>query len=193
MSLLGVEFILMTEIINRTNGNFLFSFIHDNQDMGMSFILPVSHILSHIYHCYKNKFEGWTPFLIFEHTCNEDLTSNWTKHKWIKLCWKVMGNKPQALLFQHLHKYACRHITKWWAHTHTQNIQEWSTCISGHKLFPECFTKIAKYYSTFQCLIQRCLITIPTSFLQELLWKFLCKCLMFQRQFCFQVWYDWCS
>jgi len=36
----------------------LFHFINDYQDMGMSFILPVSHILSHLYNGYKNKFEG---------------------------------------------------------------------------------------------------------------------------------------
>jgi len=89
-----------------------------------------------------------------------------------------MRKIPQAVPCQHSHKYACRHITNWWAHahacthTHTHtNVKEWSKCISVHILFPECFTKIAKYYySTFQYWIQRCLITIPTSFLQEFIW-----------------------
>jgi hypothetical protein len=72
------------------------------------------------------------------------------------------------LIDEHIHTHT---------HTHT-NVKECSKCISVHILFPECFTKIANYHSTFQYWIQRCLITIPASFLQEFIWKFLCKSLV---------------
>ena len=179
MSLLSVEFIFMTEIINRTNGNcsfLLYTWLsrhgHDLHSTCLTYF--ITYLITVIKISLRDEFPSW-----YLHTCTTK-TSHLTEPSisglnFVGKWWEKYYR--QSHINTHTNMHAGILLNEKCTRTHT-NIKEWSKCISVHILFPECSTKIAKYYSTFQYLVQRCLTTIPSSFLQEFIWKFICKCLV---------------
>lgn len=141
--------------------------IYQNLHMTIETSKYMSLILTHIfYHIFiftikkESKFEQLTPFptSALTHSKLEILWSIITKaaaDPALKEWQKKYNSKPFINNLTDMHTYLHRRTLHAGTHITTQRLQvhnkkEWNKCVSLHTLPAECFTKIAKYYCSFQ-------------------------------------------